>query len=192
MNLGQVKTRALALMDEYSVDGTLNSETENADYLNRMAVFASDAQFEIADKVNIDASIVYQLEKQDDSVKYHKLDLPTNYKELKFIYFNDELFEGAYRLVNRQLWISSGYVGVLELFYNKNPQTLDAETEDSYEFEVEEHVQHLIPYYVGGQAFSGEKDEISDKLLNLYYGKLDAVRKEYNDGQQTIDTTFFM
>jgi hypothetical protein len=48
MNLGEAKQKALSLMAEYSVDGVLTPDGDNADYLNRMNRFADISQKEIA------------------------------------------------------------------------------------------------------------------------------------------------
>lgn len=56
MNLGEAKERALSLMAEYSVDGVVVSDGENADYLIRMNRFADVAQKEIAQVKKIHAS----------------------------------------------------------------------------------------------------------------------------------------
>lgn len=55
MNLGEAKKKALSLMAEYSVDGVVTPDGENADYLNRMNRFADIAQKEIAQVKKIHA-----------------------------------------------------------------------------------------------------------------------------------------
>lgn len=55
MNLLEAKQRALSLMAEYSVDGVLTPDGDNADYLNRMNRFADVAQKEIAQVKKIHA-----------------------------------------------------------------------------------------------------------------------------------------
>jgi hypothetical protein len=192
MYLEEAKKRALGLMAEFSVDGTPISEYENMDYLNRMNRFAYDAIVEIANECPIEASEVYTLEKQGDSVKYHKLDLPSDFKDLNFINFEDEVFTGTYRIVKRQLWLQATYEGTLELFYFKHPTLLTDETEDSHEFEVEQQYHALIPYYMGGMAIGDENPVIGDKLMNMFYSKLENTKQTHTDDQQKIDTIFFI
>ena len=55
MQLGEAKKKALSLMAEYSVDGVLTPDGDNADYLNRMNRFADTAQKEIAQVKKIHA-----------------------------------------------------------------------------------------------------------------------------------------
>lgn len=55
MNLGEAKNRALKLMREYSINGTIVSTARNADYLLAMNSFADTAQKEIASFKRINA-----------------------------------------------------------------------------------------------------------------------------------------
>lgn len=55
MLLGEAKKRALSLMAEYSIDGVVTSDGENADYLNRMNRFADQAQKELSQVKKIHA-----------------------------------------------------------------------------------------------------------------------------------------
>jgi hypothetical protein len=50
MNLKQVKTKAIQLIKQYSNNGTIITDSENADYLLSMNSFINDAQFELAAK----------------------------------------------------------------------------------------------------------------------------------------------
>ena len=82
MKLGEAKKRALSLMAEYSIDGVLIPEGENADYLNRMSRFANDAQFEISEKVPIEASFFME-QVADNKRDYVRYELPVDFKEPK-------------------------------------------------------------------------------------------------------------
>lgn len=48
MNLGQIKDLALKLTDDYSQNGVVTPEGENADLINKMADFANDALSQLA------------------------------------------------------------------------------------------------------------------------------------------------
>lgn len=174
MNLGECKKKALSLMAEYSVDGILIPTDENEDYLNRMNRFASDAQMEISNKVGIETSYTFHLV-ADPSGGYTKHLLPDDYKEYLYLNYQDEHFRD-YRIENRKLLIPKTYDGEFELFYYKHPIEITPDTNESYEFEVTKHAQHLIPYFVAGMAVQDEKQAISDRLLNLYYSMLNNLR----------------
>jgi hypothetical protein len=188
LNLAEAKKKALSLMAEYSVDGVLIGDDENADYLNRMNRFASDAQIEISNKLGIEAAYSF-VQVADQSQGYNKYPLPTDYKEHLYMNCNDERFRD-YRIENGNILISKVYDGAFELFYFKNPDELGPDTLDTYVFEIPIYSHSLLPYFMAGMAVQDEKSGISDRLLNLYYAKLDGVKpvqKEYQSTIQNVD-----
>lgn len=188
MNLAEAKKRALSLMAEFSLDGVVIPDGENADYLNRMSRYASDAQTEISDKISVEASFVFEQQGSNEQ-GFNKHPLPKDVKEIKYMMLNDYPFS-AFTVRNRQIWVNKSVSGTLELFYDKIPTLLDSSTPDTYEFELDEHVQHLIPYYLGGMALLDESPAISDKLLNLYYSKLQALSKREMDYPSYIESVY--
>ena len=176
MNLGEAKARALSLMSEYSIDGSLISESENADYLNRMTRFASDAQMEIADKLGVNAVVEYTATGSSES-GYQHFPLPDDFRELRKVMKNGEQFTD-YSVDFRYFTLRKSEVGTFELFYFKNPQELAADTPDTYEFEVPKHAHTLIPYFVAAMAITEEKPSIGDRLLNIYFSRLGAISKK--------------
>lgn len=190
MNLGEAKKKALSLIDEFSVDGVPISDGENADYLNRMNRFASDAQMEISDKISIESSYTFtQIATNEEG--YFKYDLPSDFKDHRFINLKDERFS-AYRIENRILLIRKGISGEFEHFYFKFPEELTKGTEDNYEFEVELHAQQLIPYFIGGMVLQDENSSTSDRLLNIYYSKLANISKRNDDFPNYIQANYFI
>jgi hypothetical protein len=188
MNLGEVKKKALSLMAEYSIDGVEISVAENADYLNRMNRFANDAQYEIADKVGIDATYLYT-QVGVSAEGFNKVSLPSDYKQIRFVNLDDYLFHN-YRIENRKFIVKKVYDGDFEISYCKNPTELNDSSLDTYELEVDKHVQHLIPYYVGGMAIHDENPMVADRLLNIYYGKLSTITKRDIEYPVSINTTY--
>jgi hypothetical protein len=190
MNLGEAKKRALSLIAEYSVDGAIISDSENADYLNRMNRFASDAQMEISDKVGIETSYTIVQTASNDS-GYNKYALPDDFKQHLYVNLNDLLFTD-YRIQNHQLVISKVYEGTFELFYFKNPAELDPDTDDNYEFELERHAQAPIPYYMGAMAVQDEKPSIADRLFSIYQTKVMNLNQKNVDLPNQVITNYSM
>lgn len=182
MNLREAKKKALSLMLEYSNDGVQIPDGENADYLQSMNRFASDAQMEISNRLGIEASFTMSQITGQGMVKYP---LPDDFKALRSVTLNDRDFYD-YQVRNRQLWVNKRYEGLFEVFYEKLPTLLDDTTSDLYEFEVDKHVQHLICYYMGGMALSEEKEDVSNKLLNIYFEGLETMKNFKNQGPSTI------
>jgi hypothetical protein len=190
MNLGEAKKKALSLMAEYSVDGVAIPDGENADYLNRMNRFASDAQMEISNLIGIEASyLINQVSSTEEG--YNKYPLPTDFKNHRYMNYLDERFRD-YRIENGKLLLKKSYSGEFELFYYKNPSDLDSDTPDSYEFLVDYHVQHLIPYFMGGMALQDENPSMSDRLLNMYFSKLSGIKEKNDDFPNEIETVFYI
>jgi hypothetical protein len=177
-----VKRKALAYIDEYSTDGVPIPEGENADYLKRMNDFAHDAQVEISDKIGITTFKTYDLSTYVNEGNYIKISVPTDFKEHRYLLLNDEDFYD-YQIRNGQIMIPKELSGMIEHVYYKHPTLIDITTVDSYEFEIDPHAQTLIAFYVGGMVASAEtaKMPIADKLLNIYYSRLNTISKKNDD-----------
>jgi hypothetical protein len=190
MNLAEAKQKALTLMREYSVDGTLIPADENADYTNSMNRFANDAQMEISNKLPIEASFLFdQIGTNEEG--YNKFDLPNDCKQVLYLNLNDERFF-HYRIENGKILVNKQMNGTLELFYHKFPSELDDKTSDDYEFEVPKHAHNLLPYYLGSMAMATENIALSDKLLNMFYNKLNAIDNPVNETPGLIYHTYRM
>jgi hypothetical protein len=180
MNITQMKKIVLSYIDEYSVDGVLTPDGDNQDYLLRMKVFANDAQMEISNLIGIDAAQTFILSNYTSEFGYYRIPLPSDFKRFKGFTLNGEEVIG-YAVENGKILIPEGQEGTLELFYFKNPTEITNDTPDTYEFEVDFYTHSLIPLYVGGMVTSGENLTLSDRLLNMYYGRLGGLRKESRD-----------
>lgn len=175
MNLGQAKTRAIQLINEYSNNGALISDSKNADYRLRMNNLADYCQNEISDKVGIDAT--YTLTTPDVTEDgYDKYNLPTGYKDHRYVRWNSTPFY-EYRIENNRIWLHERMTGTFVLSFYRYPTTINDSTEDSYNFEVDAYAQTPIPYYLGGMVLADENANISDKLLNIYYERLSKLYK---------------
>jgi hypothetical protein len=180
MNITQMKKIVLSYIDEYSVDGVLTPDGDNQDYLLRMKVFANDAQMEISNLIGIDASQTSTLSNYVPENGLYKISLPSDFRRFKGLTLNGDDVYG-FTIENGKVLIPTGYEGSIELFYFKNPTQLTSETPDTYEFEVDIYTHSLIPLYVGGMVIAGENLTLSDRLLNMYYGRLGGLRKETRD-----------
>jgi hypothetical protein len=189
VNLLEAKKKALSLMAEYSVDGVVISDSENADYLMRMNRFANDAQMEISEKIKIEESFTINQE-ADNSGGYNKYDLPDDLKEHRFIFYNDDTFSD-YRIMNKRVYIDKAYDGEFEVFYYKNPSEIDDTTSDSYVFEVPSQTHALIPYFIGAMALQDENPNLSANLLNLYYRRLESLQDNSSTVPTSINTVYW-
>lgn len=188
MNLGEAKIKAIQHINEYSTNGNLTSASQNADYTLRFNNHANDAQFEIAEKVGIEAS--YKFTQVGSNVEgYTKYPLPADFRQFIKLNKDDEPFY-SYRIENRQIIIKNWIDGSFELLYYKNPTVIDDTTQDDYSFEIDAQYHHLIPYYMGGMAVIDENQALSNKLLNIYYGKLNNATKMLEDFPTKIQNIY--
>lgn len=176
MTLGEAKAKAIKLINEYSTNGKLTAEANNEDYTLRMNDLADDAQKEIAEKISIDATTTFTITEDLTAEGYNSTALPVNFKEMRFVRLDDERFYD-FRIENGNILTRKTIGGDFELSYSKHPTDLDGDTSDSYEFEVDANGLPLIPYYMGGMVIADENDAISNKLLNIYYSRLNTLTK---------------
>lgn len=174
MNLGQAKTTALQLIREYSSDGILTGESENADYLISAYKFADTAQKELAKLKKIYAvmQVTQVASAVTDVQTLKKYDLPADYMELQKVYFNDgktvKLFSDFQWLGKKTFAVSDAYDGVFDIHYYKYPTTIDETTHDDYEFELDVDAQEVIPFYIASKMVAIDNITLSVQLLNEY------------------------
>lgn len=189
MNLGEAKIKAIKHINEYSTNGSVTSAGQNADYTNRFAVHANDAQMEIADKIGIEASYTFSQTASSEE-GYEKYPLPDDFKEFLRLNRSDEPFT-AFRIENKNILLRKAVEGDFELLYYKNPAEIKDDTPDDHTFEIDAQYHSLIPYYMGGMAVIDESPALSDKLLNLYYSRLSNAQKKQEDYPTTIQNVYW-
>jgi hypothetical protein len=170
LKLSEAKTKAIKLINEYSNNGGLISAAQNADYLNRMNDLANDAQMEICEQIGIQAVTTYT-QTEERVVGYNKYALPADWKSIRYVRLDDEPYT-RFRIENNKFIVFKRDGGTFELSYYRKPTTITSSTPDTYDFEIDENAQPLIPYYIGGMVIADENDDISSKLLNLYFTRL--------------------
>lgn len=190
MNFGEAKTRAIKLINEYSINGALIPAGNNLDYTLRMPELADDAQALISDNVPIDATAEYvQTSGTEDS--YNEYALPADYKSVRFVRRDMRPFTD-YRIENGSFIIHERYNGTFVLSYGKQPDSIVALPDvdrDAYVFEVEVHTHRWIPYYISGMVIADENAEISNKLLNIYYEGIAGLSKKQSSPPRTVTNT---
>lgn len=288
MNLGESKARALSLMAEYSIDGTLIPDGENADYLNRMNRFADIAQKEISQVKKIHAvhtisqnpiksqfgllqgfdieqhlsqDIIYQtvgsksfyfevdgvatvyleennagawqqLKKIDNTTKgkftaykgnvsltsasnhvrirfsgnyvynirnralfeytfptdadvpnykpYIPYQMPTDFMELNNVIHHQDNRQYRdmidYKWEGKRTFVVNYYLkGSFDIHYYKYPTTIDQNTLDTHEFEVDTESSQLIPFFMAAHSIMDENQTLAIQLLNEYQVKLSRL-----------------
>ena len=182
LTLGEVKDRALKLMDEWSLQGVREDGSFIADYEQKFNILADQAQQEISDSVGIYATVTITPSTVPTIVNQNGLNkylLPVDYKDHRYVRVNDDLLYRDYRIEDNYFIIAQDSTSNFTLHYYKYPTIINDSTPDSYVFEVDPYTHYIIPYYIGGTVLmsSSEDTQLSDKLLNTYYDKLRTLTK---------------
>lgn len=187
MNLGTVRKRCLQRINEYSNNGNLVSEAQNADYTLRMNGFINDAQYVIS-KVRKIAKLFALAEPDEVTELYNKYNMPTDFMELKRITLNELPFVGKWE--NKTLLVNKNIEGDLVVSYYKYPTEITDTTADTFELELDVDAQTLIPYYVGGYIIFDEREDVGTQLLNQYEVMLSRLGSTPENGIQRIDSVY--
>lgn len=175
MNIGEIKTKTLQIIRQYSNSGTLISASDNADYLLSMNTFINEAQFELNTKRPIVKKITLSNPVSTDY--FSKYDMPNNFIGLKELKLNDYAFDD-YAWEDKTLVIPNSYDGILLLLYYAEPTLIDNDTIDDADLEIDTDLQLIIPYYVAGHVFVEDNFDLSQFFLNEYTLKLKRVKSK--------------
>jgi len=165
MTLAEAKRKVLMILDEYSSGGTI---TVDADIMNKMNDFFDMAQKDANNaKPMIKAATI--------SLNGGFVTLPGNFRE-QFRNWKDGKIWKTYPVIGGKLYATD--TGNIVMEYFANPDTIDINTPDTYEFEVTDDVANCLPYYVAAQQL------ITDLVVD--YG---AIWNMYLYHKQALDTT---
>lgn len=181
MKLSEAKIKALKLMNEYTTNGVEVSTEANADYLNRFMDFADDAHKEIANIFPIFKQFTVEQTGTTD-IGLNSYPAPSDFKEVDWVKkYESDFFQ--YRFEGNNFIIAKCQTGTFLIQYIAYPSDVDS---DDFEFETDPETHNLIPYYMAGMALMDENTALSDKLLNMYYGKIAALKKKTDRFPGTI------
>ncbi|MCI8594911.1 MAG: hypothetical protein HFF09_06610 [Oscillospiraceae bacterium] len=165
MTLGEGKKIVLKLLDEYSSGGAV---TEDRDINAKMNEFFDLAQKNVAQYKKIIKSCEVELRApQAEENGYLAYEMPDDFLR-PFRIWNGKRVAGRYPWRNKKLLVPAGETGVRLVEYVAMPQTITDETEDSYQFEVEEDAAACMPYFVAAQQLVVDLILDPAPLLALY------------------------
>lgn len=127
-----------------------------------------------------------------DYVPYVEYSMPSDfYDKCKVIIKTDtRVYENyvAYKWKGRNTILVNYYQpGEIEVQYYKYPVKIDDNTLDTYEYEVDEEAQDLIPMYVAAKVVAEEKPTLSDILYNEFRLGLAELENPNVTGTETIE-----
>ncbi|MDP4147478.1 MAG: hypothetical protein Q8936_23920 [Bacillota bacterium] len=174
MNLKQVKTKVLQLINQYSINGNLVLDSTNYDYTLRINNLIDTAQKELAMIIPIVQTSEITLTPNINATDWNNVPLPDRTIEIKNMYvenYPSYLKIDATNIIGGNILLDPTLTGTLILEYSKFPSDiLDTSTDDTA-LELRTDVQELIPYYVAGHIYQEDNPSIATLLLNEYENK---------------------
>lgn len=143
MTLGDGKRRVYMLLDEYSSGGQV---TQDADIEAKMADFFDMAQKQLSKVQRIVKS--YDVERVSGQTEYA---MPEDFSSLRRIWRDGRVCSGRYRWKNGKLLIPEEDTGAVEVEYFASPETIGAQTPDSYVFPLRDDAVNAMCFYVAAQ-----------------------------------------
>lgn len=158
MTFGDGKRKVLMLLDEYSSGGEI---TQDIDINNKMADFFDMAQKDMAQFQPIIAKTEITLDADDRFT-----DLPAGFLRYYRVW-KDGVIWKKYPVIDGQMY-TKGESGTIVLEYVKQPETINSNTLDTYEFEVNEAAANCLPFYVAAQQLITDLVVDYSALWNMY------------------------
>ena len=175
MNLEEMKRKIYSMIEEYSEDA--DSLTEDEDLALKMNSVINQIQNEICRIKKLPAYTTKEVEEG---------------QELTF----DEIADNIYQLnivkgVDTDTLedrIICNETGTAKIYYYKYPTQINADTEDTYEFELPIDLLEIIPYGVAGDLL---KSDVSSQYGTIYSARykemLQQLDPRYNSNSVYID-----
>lgn len=163
MTLGEGKRKVLMLLDEYSAGGQI---TRDEDIEKKMADFFDIAQKDMAGH----KKILRTVELQTDG---NGCDLPENCVKVLRVW-KDGRLTGRYAVSGRRLMVESDTLKVT-VEYQARPKTINENTKDEDEFEVDEDAANCLPFFVAAQHLMPDLVVDYSAFLSMYYNMKSAL-----------------
>lgn len=175
MNLGDGKRKVLMLLDEFSSGGEI---TADVDISNKMNDFFDMAQKEMANY----KKIIRKVDIEFNGSEY--ADLPEDFVDY-FRIWKDGKLTDLYPVIGGQMY-AKGQKGTILVEYFAMPQTIDADTPDTYEFEVTEDAANCLPFYVAAQQLITDLVVDYSALWNMYLTHRNALNITLPSSGKTV------
>ncbi len=194
MTLGEGKQRAIALLDEYSNNGTLlgSEHRGRMDHLLRFPMFFDLAQKQAAlARPLVGETLIRQGEPEEGETDWREHPLPGGFLSLRSLTDEHGQSWELFRLTGETLALPGAFRGTLRMRYERAPETITLTTPDSAPFEVAEDAQAALPYYVASQCLLYEEPEASGFLQEQFQNLLQNLRPERPARQRRVENQLF-
>lgn len=152
MTLEEMKQKVYSMIEEYSEDA--ENLTNDEDLATKMNSVINQVQNELARYKKIDAYKEMEVE-EGDNIKLTSID--SNIYQLNVIKGVSYEPIGNYIIFNE--------TGTADIYYYKYPTQINADTEDSFEFDLDRDILEILPYGVAADLL---KSDVSSNYGTIY------------------------
>ena len=193
MTLGEGKQLVVALLDEYSNNGTiLGSEHRGRmDHMLRFSLFFDLAQKQAALARPLVGETYLCQDTPGTEPGWREYPLPAGFLRLRRLTDEQGRNWELFRLTGEGISLPESFQGVLRLEYDRVPATITLNTPDTTPFEVAEDAQAALPYSVAAQCLLQEEPETSAFLQEQFQNLLLNLRPERTSRQQRVENRLF-
>lgn len=173
MTLEENKKICLGLIEEYSPTNKLLTDDE--DIRARLNLVYAPNYQNLSQKKKILATKKYTIE--EDSEGLEEFSLPSNmyqFKRLVCIDDNNERKSVSYDIIGKKLYIKRDK-GNYVLEYYAYPDIISLDTEDSFELEIDQDVQLILPYAVANDILKVDPSADYTAFYNEYQRRLQEL-----------------
>lgn len=182
MTLGQGKRRVLMLMDEYSTNGTPQSD---ADIKAKMAPFFDAAQKDVAKVRKIVKSYELQIPVMASGTA-QPVDMPADFAEIVAVRSSGRPYYPDWRTQTSAYFEAGSY----EIAYAATPPTIPDDAPEEYKFAVDEESAECMPWYVCAMQLINDPIADYTAAMNRYYQMLASLGTTVKNGRGRIRNVF--
>ena len=183
MTLGEGKKKVYELLDEYSSGGEI---TVDDDIELKLADFFDMAQKRVAQVKRILA--IKEIKRREGVTEYA---MPSGFGSLYRVW-RDGQVTTRYRWKQGKIVIpESDSAAKIEIEYFKIPDTINAETDDETEFEVDEDAAQAMPYYVAAQQLLPDLVTDYGAMLQMYNYQVSLLTTAQPDENRRVTQSLF-
>jgi hypothetical protein len=176
MNLGEIKKKALALIEELDTDNT--TLTADEDIQKKLNYIVNQVQNELARFKKIPAKQSVEITENELEYDLNKLDLFYQVQVIRGL--EAEIFGTTADFKE---------TGKADIYYYKYPTQIDAETPDTQELDLTIDVLEIMPYGIAADLL---KSDVSNAYGNVYASRyqemIQALDPRHSLGSIYIDT----
>ena len=176
MNLGDNKKLTLGLIEEYSP--TSQYLTDDEDIRNRLnLVYATNYQYLSQIKKILKTKNI-TISEDDDSME--EFNLPSDlyqFKKITALDSNNKEITPAFKIIGKKIYINKNK-GKYIIEYYAYPTDITLETKDSFELEIDQDVQNLLPYLVANDILKVDPSADYTAFYREYETRKDMILRE--------------